>query len=317
MAWEKRRNGKKYFYLSRRLSDGRVRKKYFGKGHSAEVESSRLVFKYFFRWQEKKQREHFSAIEAMSNECMASIETLFEAQMYAAGFHNPKSRGWRKIRRDKMIRTTETNNFKETAEDTRKHEQPNEEEVSLEEVIHRCRAGDQDARMTLRRVIKEQPDLFTRFGHITAKVQAEWNCAINGPDLFEREVMGTRTRELRKGLIEEGSETYLEQLAIDQVVISHLEQGFHNLIEAKCVGKGIEIAKYQIDASQRSYRRYEKALATLTTIRALTPKLVKSVELVIEKTDEKPKENQISLDTSVTENRLTGFFKEQPYPMEA
>ena len=42
MAWERRANGREYFYLSRRLPDGRIHKEYFGKRLRAEVESMRL-----------------------------------------------------------------------------------------------------------------------------------------------------------------------------------------------------------------------------------------------------------------------------------
>ena len=41
------------------------------------------------------------------------------------------------------------------------------------------------------------------------------------------------TKELRTGLRNEGSGTYLEGLMVEQVITSYLEQGFHQLLQAK------------------------------------------------------------------------------------
>ena len=179
-----------------------------------------------------------------------------------------------------MIKQIECEQHKQEDTEPESGKSVSEEEVSLGELIRRCRAGDEDARMTLRQFMRENPDLFSRLGHITAKVQAEWVRAISGTDLFERELMLKRAGELRKGLIDEGSGSHLERLVVDQVLATHLEQGFHQLIEARCVGKGIELPKYQVDAAQRASKRYEKSLSALTTIRTLAPKM--ATEPVIE-----------------------------------
>lgn len=182
------------------------------------------------------------------------------------------------------------------------------EEVTLEELIRRCRSGDRTAVVTLRRVMQDYPDLFSNHGHITAKVQSEWIRAISGPDLFEREMMLKNTRELRQGLIGEGSGTHLERLAAEQVVTTHLEQGFHQLIEARCVGKGIDLPGYQVDASQRATRRHEKALAALTTIRTLTPKMASETALVVEEPVAGKVQDQATGEVVLEANRLSAVF---------
>ncbi len=184
------------------------------------------------------------------------------------------------------------------------------EEVTLEEVSRRCRSADRNAVITLRRVMQDYPDLFSNHGHITAKVQSEWIRAISGPDLFEREMMLKTTRELRQGLIGEGSGTHLERLAAEQVVTTHLEQGFHQLIEARCVGKGIDLPKYQVDASQRATRRYEKALSALTTIRTLTPKMASETALVTEEP-----QDQATEQAALEANRLSAVFDRCSHPV--
>ena len=69
--------------------------------------------------------------------------------------------------------------------------------------------------------MKEHPDLYKHHGHITAKVQTAWIRALSGPDLFDREMMLARTRELHQGLLAEGNGSHLDRLIVDQVVTSH------------------------------------------------------------------------------------------------
>ena len=116
-----------------------------------------------------------------------------------------------------------------------------------------------------------------------------------------------------QGLIGEGSGTHLERLAAEQVVTTHLEQGFHQLIEARCVGKGIDLPGYQVDASQRATRRHEKALSALTTIRTLAPKLAAESEPVIEE----PTENheQTTWQVPLEANRLSAVFDRTTHPV--
>ena len=122
------------------------------------------------------------------------------------------------------------------------------------------------------------------------------------------------TRELRHGLLDEGTGSHLERLIADQVVATHLEQGFHQLIEARCVGKGLELPKFQVDSSQRANRRHEKSLAALTTIRTLAPQMSSEAELVIEEPVEDKTLEQSTWDLPVEGNRLTAVFDRTLHP---
>jgi len=214
-----------------------------------------------------------------------------------------------------MIKQMECEQDKQEDTEPESGEGVSEEEISLLELIRRCRAGDEEARMTLREFMQENPDLFSRLGHITAKVQAEWVRAISGPDLFEREMILKRSGELRKGLLDEGSGSHLERLVVDQVLTTHLEQGFHQLIEARCVGKGVDLPKYQVEASQRASKRYEKSLSALTTIRTLAPKM--PTESVIEETMPESSQEQTIWQFPAENSRLAAVFdlNRHPVPM--
>ncbi len=312
MAWEKRGNSHQYFYLCKRLPDGRVHKQYFGRGLRAEAEAIELERKTYEREQEKILRSKFHYLDSLAADQAESCLQMLEAHLYAAGYHNPKSRGWRKRRSAKMIKQMDCGNADGDPVESEAGETVSEE-VTLEEVIRRCRSGDRNAVVTLRRVMQDYPDLFSNHGHITAKVQSEWIRAISGPDLFEREMMLKNTRELRQGLIAEGTGSQLDRLIVDQVVTSHVEHGFHALIQARCVGKGVDLPRYQVDASQRATRRHEKALSALTTIRTLTPKLAAEPEPVIEE----PTENheQTTWQVPLAGNRLSAVFDRTTHPV--
>ena len=116
MAWEKRASGHHYFYLWKRPPDGQVHKEYYGKGLRAEVESMRLELNVRKREQEKTRRSKFEYLDSLADECMTSFMQLFEAHLCTAGYHNPKSRGWRKRRSDQMIKQMECKQHKQ--EDT-------------------------------------------------------------------------------------------------------------------------------------------------------------------------------------------------------
>ena len=318
MAWEKRQNGRKYFYLCRRMPDGRVHKQYLGNGLRAEMESLRLESKAFQKQIDSQLRQRIAELESMAEDYASSTRLLLDAHLYATGYHNPKSRGWRKRRSVQMIKSAECENQEQGDSDLEPGEWVSEQ-ANLEEVVRRCRNGDRDALVTLRRAMQEDPNLFSQLGHIAAKVQTEWVRALSGHDLFERELIFKRARELRQGLIEEGTGSHLERLMVDHVVATHLEQGFHGLIEARCIGKGIELPKFEVEASQRAARRHEKALAALTTIRALAPRIEAHVELVSEEpTEEAACEQTTShahAHAHVETNRMTAVFDRTQHPV--
>ena len=282
-----------------------MRKQYCGNGFLAHAEWMRLALKREDKKREQRIKDEFLYLDSIAESYAQSTRLLMEAQLYAVGFHNPKCRGWRKRRSEKVIKPAAAEEAKEDTDETAEYF---EESVTLEEVVRRCRAGDQNALVTLRRLMKEYPDLYKHHGHITAKVQTAWIRAISGPDLFDREMMLTRTRELREGLLAEGDGSHLDRLIVDQVVTSHVEHGFHGLIEARCLGKGIEMPKYQFDASQRATRRYEKSLSALSTVRTLMPKPAPVAEEEIKDTEPSRIEMQAHWNAPSMPNRMTEIF---------
>jgi hypothetical protein len=268
MAWETRKSGRSYFYLSERQSDGGVRKRYLGTGLLAEVESIRLERKASLRQRQLRERKTILELESMTTDYANSVRITVDAHLYAAGFHSPGSRGWR--RRREMIKPTEANGT-----DSQLQELPDAEMevITMGELVLRCRGGNKHAAQTLRRVLDEHPNLYDGHGQVSQKVQIKWIHAITGSDLFEREMLMRATVKLRQALIEEGTGTQLERLVVEQVVSSHLQQAFHESREAHSASKGGETSKYRLDAMERATGRHVKALGALATLRSMMPRL--------------------------------------------
>jgi hypothetical protein len=116
MVWESRK-GRLYFYKSVRLSDGRRVTEYYGRGPRAFVAALVVDRRVLERSEQLKVIAELRA-ETIEAEELAQIfhdgvSDFFAAEMRANGFHNPKSRGWRKI-----MRTDVENDKAECAEKT-------------------------------------------------------------------------------------------------------------------------------------------------------------------------------------------------------
>lgn len=308
MAWEKRKSGRSYFYLSERQPDGGVRKRYLGKGLLAEVESIRLERKASLRQRQLRERKTILELESMTTDYAKSARITVDAHLYAAGFHNPRSRGWR--RRREMIKPIEADDQESPLQELPEAET---EVITMAQLVSRCRRGDTHAAKTLRRVLDEHPDRCDGLGQVSQKVQIKWIGAITGSDLFEREMLLRATVNLRQSLIDEGTGTQVERLVVEQVVSSHLQQAFHESREAESASKECETSKYRLDAMERASGRHVKALGALATLRSLMPRLAEEDhDRSTTPIDESSEGKVEKLDHSGV-NRLLGCFKDQAH----
>ena len=113
MGWEKRKS-KMYFYLHQRLPDGRKKKQYYGHGFDAKMTHHFLMLRQVERTFAVETFRQLKAVTQEADELLNSyckgVSELVAVEMLAAGFHNSRSRGWRKIM------TTELNEMNEGAE---------------------------------------------------------------------------------------------------------------------------------------------------------------------------------------------------------
>lgn len=100
MAWEKRKSHS-YFYLHHRLPDGRKVKEYFGRGFHANMASGFLQLRKLATWMHQQAMSELKAETQEADELLKSfsesVSKFVTVEMLAVGYHNSRSRGWRKI----------------------------------------------------------------------------------------------------------------------------------------------------------------------------------------------------------------------------
>ena len=99
MAWE-RRGDRLYYYQSERV-DGRVRKRYVGRGEVAELvahaDETRRAVRERRRQDERAELERARELSEAGAELDAVAEILARAEMVAAGYHDHRGE-WRRRR---------------------------------------------------------------------------------------------------------------------------------------------------------------------------------------------------------------------------
>lgn len=103
MAWERRRNGRLYYYRCwRDPTTGRVRKQYVGTGPAAEAaakdDGDRRAARAAKQQAMKDQRQLDMALSEQVMQVIKEAEALTEAALLVAGFHRPQRKPWRKRR---------------------------------------------------------------------------------------------------------------------------------------------------------------------------------------------------------------------------
>ena len=103
MAWEKRRNGRLYYYRSHRHGD-RVAKEYVGSGPAAEAaaqtDAERRAAREAERQAEQQLRDVYSAAAEQVAVFGCKVDLRTEAELLAAGYHRHDRGPWRR-KRDK------------------------------------------------------------------------------------------------------------------------------------------------------------------------------------------------------------------------
>lgn len=100
MVWEKRKSTT-YYYKSVRLPDGRRVTEYYGRGLRAFATSLAVARRELEKSQAMKFIRDLRAATTQAEELTEAfyqrVSELLAAEMLAIGYHNPGSRGWRKI----------------------------------------------------------------------------------------------------------------------------------------------------------------------------------------------------------------------------
>ena len=295
MAWERRKSGRRYFYLSARLSDGGVRKRYFGNGLLAEVESLRLERQQAQRDALVQEKQFTASVDLLLAQHVQSTSDLVDASLLVAGFHNPKSRGWRRRR---MIAPNAAAKGPVPAREV----QP---QPTFPELVKAARQGDRSVIPELRRMLWTHPELTKNNGDLASQTQIRWIDLIAGHDLYFRECLLLKLADFKRKFRAETSGSVVEEMLAEQAASTWLEVNFHQNREAVDPADSIRVGEYRLKKSENAFRRHMRALSALTSVKTLLPvKVVKEPAVRLSAASEAPQPDRES-----TENRLDVYFE--------
>jgi hypothetical protein len=269
MAWERRKRGGLYYTRSKKIG-GRVIREYVGSGPLAELavlmdEEDRL------RREEEAEawrddRERLEALEAPIAELCEITETLAQAALLAAGYHQHKRGEWRKRRvsstqKQPMAKSVAT---KHSAKDGQS-ETPTKDILA---VLERAQEGDRSALPELKTFIHRVPK-DVRVINLAKMAEESLLTSSVGKDLMTKELMSRELETMRQE-IAGPSPTPLERLLVERVVAC-----WHQLQDAEIIyhqnRKKLTIrqSEYHQRRLDRLHRRYLSAIRTLVQVRKL------------------------------------------------
>jgi hypothetical protein len=311
VAWETRSSDRQYFYLSERLSDGRIRKKYIGTGLLAEVESLWLERKAAVRRQLSEERQQTLAAESLLKQHLRSTTDVTHALMLSMGYTNERSRGWRR-RTMNMIAPNDVNNeiVPVATED---------DEPSFPELVKAARQGDRTVIPALRRMLRANPDLAKNNGDLASQTQIHWIDLIAGKDLYRRECLLMKMAELKRELLAESNGTVVEEMLVDQAVSTWLQVYYHEDREATRPAENIQLGEYRLKKIESAFNRHMRSLSALASMKSInfTDRMAQTMMSVTQDSDREQR-NLCSPPVSRTNgNRLSHSFSRsfEPIPM--
>lgn len=291
MAWVKRRE-RTYFYLSKKLPDGRVGKQYFGHGLLAEIESMRLEKLHADRAKIRLEKARFREADAFVEAHFKMVNEISSAALIASGYINPKSRGWRRTRMSES-----------TVQDGHAVQSIAFDQARFTEIVAAAKAGDRNVVPELRAMLIAHPELQRNDGDLASMCQLQWMHRITGQNHYLRQCLILKVQKLKQQLTSEGAGTTIEAMIIDQIVTCWLQLNYTDAQDAKSPATSIQVADHQLRRIESISKRQLKALELLAKLRSLQPAVVEQVTVVATPTPET--EIQLTnLISPATQNRL-------------
>jgi len=266
MAWETRPGStRRYYYRCARI-DGKVAKHYIGAagdpvvrlvagadeldeaGRSAAVEDVR------------GEQALYKALEPAFVAWIEHIRVLVKSRMLCRGYRHGR-KGWSAMRAQPRQSTGSSQNEQDR--------RPTRE--LLEHLVRQANRGDQDALATLRRTLEENRDILDAIADLTGHIENSLIGLICRENLVLSEALRLRVGALRRRLRDEGEETTVEALLVDQVVLTWLDVRLVAMA-------AIQPQQHRGDARfwgqryDRASRRHAKAIEELVTVRGLLEK---------------------------------------------
>lgn len=175
-------------------------------------------------------------------------------------------------------------------------EMPNQEEFA--ELVRRANAGDDNALAMMRQTLDSNPEIWESVGNLATHAQLSMvNLIANGNKLVSESLL--RKAEQMKTELAGPSPSKLESLAVERIVACWLEMEY--LATAYPVAKGETLgqARFALKQKESSERRFNAAMKSLTTLRALLP----SGDVRSSDTNHGKKDSEVKCDVNGTRHK--------------
>jgi hypothetical protein len=146
---------------------------------------------------------------------------------------------------------------------------PKAEADRIKGLIDRACEGDASVVLELRKALDQQPGLWRAAGDLARTAEAAWVQRYAGTNLYVRESIGRRVRELRRDLLGEAPSP-LVRLLVDRVVCTWIGLAYSEAVHARTMlEQTFQQGEYYQERIVRYQRLHLAAVKALATIRRL------------------------------------------------
>jgi hypothetical protein len=182
---------------------------------------------------------------------------FFTVNGYLCGPDPPKLGALKVAKEKEMIMTTNSQTM-----------MPNQEEFAG--LVKRANAGDDDALARMRQTLDSNPEIWESVGNLATHAQLSMVKLIAGGNKLVSESL-LRKAEQMKGELAGASPSKLEKLAVERIVACWLEMEYWATTYPVAKGETLGQARFALKQKESSERRFNAAMKSLTTLRALLP----------------------------------------------
>ena len=254
MEWEFRCTDR-YFYLTPK-PDGQTKKRNQGKRRRSQSGSIRQQKGLSDRNQLKDELELYRAEDWIVDQFSRIVSELAEARLFSAGFYNSQGRGWKKMRKKAQTTPFELPQPHSTVPDLDR----------LSELVEAVRNGDRNVLPELQAMVSNYPDIGSNYRDLGIKCQMIW-ARMAETEVYMRERLLARVRDLKFRLKAEGYGSELEDLLIDLVAMTWLQSHHFKLRVLSDRASTIKIEEHRMRRLKGIIKQHLKAYDLLATVR--------------------------------------------------
>lgn len=145
---------------------------------------------------------------------------------------------------------------------------PSQEDFA--ELVKRANAGDDDALALMRQTLDSNPEIWQSVGDLAKHAQQAMLKLIAGDNKLVSESLLRKADEMKTDL-SGSSPSKLEKLAVERIVACWLEMEYLATVYPIAQGETLGHATFVLKQKESSERRFNAAVKSLTTLRALLP----------------------------------------------